>query len=82
MGDHAPVTADAKQRADIITEREASIAVLDADLSHVRGEKVDREATIGVVSGSVRGRASDYRMIFPAVARASKSVLLILVFFI
>ena len=35
-----------KQRADIITEREASIAVLDADLSHVRGEKADREATI------------------------------------
>ncbi len=35
-----------KSRADVIAEREASIAVLDSDLSHVRAEKADREATI------------------------------------
>ncbi len=35
-----------KSRADVIAEREASIAVLDSDLSHVRAEKADREASI------------------------------------
>ena len=33
-------------RGDTIAEREASIALLDADLAHVRSEKAEREATI------------------------------------
>ncbi len=35
-----------KARADTIAEREASIALLDGDLAHVRGEKAERDATI------------------------------------
>ncbi len=35
-----------KTRADIIAEREASIALLDGDLAHIRGEKAERDATI------------------------------------
>ena len=35
-----------KARADTIGEREASIALLDSDLLHVRGEKADRDARI------------------------------------
>jgi chromosome segregation ATPase len=42
-----------KQRGDIITEREATIAMLDADLSHVRGEKAAREATIVELEGKL-----------------------------